>query len=149
MRDLVSKIDAAVAMIAAAITATKSDNPIIDLKGRGSAVLLFGAGAVSTADSSNYFAATIVHGNNSALSDGATVSAADLIVRLPNGETLPGAAAPKIDNTADANKLLGMIGYRGNKRYLRFVPAETGTADAVVWAQWVFGDLEQSPPAAT
>lgn len=133
--------DVRVAMVPLAITATKTDNPILDTKRIRGVQLVVVAGALTAADATNYIANVIEEGDNSALSDAAAVAMADLIV---DGDPAASAVS-RINDLAQAGTVISRISYIGNKRYLRFKPTETGTFDGLVSATWVLTELDEMP----
>jgi hypothetical protein len=128
MREFQTHYTTEIAMKFAARTAT-ANGEIIDFKDCDAADFAIFAGAVTTADATNFFGFKLVHGAAADLSDAADVPADDMIV---NGT--PGGALPKINATTQLDSLVGRISYRGTKRYGRLVATETLTADAVFGA---------------
>lgn len=130
LRDLINGTKATSAFDYAARTATANGTNIIDMAGFGACTFVVQVAGVTTADDSNYFTFTLQAGDDSGLSDGATVTAATGLL----GSNIV------IDNTNDANKV-GMMGYVGSKRYVRLVATETGTASAA----WSAVAVQQLP----
>ena len=97
------------------LTQTNSDSAIvsniIDLEGMSAAEIILNIGSLTDVDAT--FAVLFEHGNDSALSDNATVLAADLI----------GAPA---NFTFAADNTMQQWGYIGIKRYLRLTITPTG-----------------------
>jgi len=99
-------------------TDTATTGAIIDTEGFWRALLLMGTGVVTDGD----YAFSLAHGDNSALSDGAAVSASDI-----NG-SLPSYTADTDDNK-DARVELVI-----RKRYLQLTVTSTNTSSgAYVW----------------
>ncbi len=126
MKDLKSNLAVDVCIPPAQYTSTKNDGTIVDLKGYNGCVAMVVTGVVSTADGSNYFTPTLVVGDDSNLSDGAT--ATELIGSF------------EVINSTTADDLSAwFVGYYGTKRYARVVLTETGTADAIMGAYIIKG----------
>lgn len=119
LRDTLNSTKATSAFNYGARTASTDGTNIIDMQGYGSCLFVIQVAGVTTADATNFFTFTIQAGDDSGLSDGATVTAATGLI----GSNLV------IDNTNDANKV-GLMGYTGGKRYVRLVATETETASA-------------------
>lgn len=97
-----------------------ANGEIIDTRGFGAITFVVQLATVTTADSSNYFTLTLEHGDDSSLSDKATVTAATGLL----GTNLV------INDATTQSDFVGMMAYAGNKRYVRLVATETGTASA-------------------
>lgn len=110
------------AMPPQAVTATITNNPIIDRAGFEVAEFQVLVGAVTAADGSNFYVFTLQHGDAANLSDAVTVPADDLI------------GTPPTINAAGQANLSFRFGYRGYKRYLRLVGTETGTFNVLLAA---------------
>ena len=108
-------------------TATANGTNIIDMRGFGACSFVVQLATVTTADSSNLFTFTISHGDDSALSDAATVTAATGLL----GSNLV------INDSATQSNMRGIMGYVGGKRYVRLVATETGTASAAFSADCI------------
>lgn len=119
MRSDISNTKATKAFAYASRTAT-GNGEIIDTRGYGALTFVVQLATVTTADSSNYFTLTLQHGDDSGLSDGATVTAATGLL----GTNLV------INDATTQSDFIGMMGYAGNKRYVRLVATETGTSSA-------------------
>lgn len=126
LRDALNSTKVTSAFDYAARTATANGTNIIDMQGFGACTFVIQVAGVTTADDSNYFTFTLQAGDDSGLSDGATVTAATGLI----------GTNQVIDATSDANKV-GMMGYCGGKRYVRLVATETGTASAAFSATCV------------
>lgn len=116
-----------------AYTGSKTDAPLVDVRGFDSAQFVLIAGAVSTADGSNTFALSLTHGDEVGGGDQTAV---------PAGE-FSGAAI--VDATGDADSVIGAISYVGNKRYVRAVLTETGTASATLGVVGLLSHAHQEP----
>jgi hypothetical protein len=115
MRDQLSDLHIlnAISPIAARTDNTAIDSSIIDRRGYDS--LTFGIAVGTNTDANATFAVTMVHGDDSGLSDSATVAAADIV-----GTTA--LAAWTFSDDAESRK----IGYRGSKRYVRITVTPSG-----------------------
>ena len=135
MKDLLNNITVARAIAPVSVSDnTAQAGQIIDRQGYNSLTFAIALGSLADADAT--FAVLVEHGDNSALSDAAAVSASDLL----------GTTALAAFTFADDN-LTRKIGYRGSKRYsrVRLVFSGThgtGTASA---AAAVLGYLEYAP----
>lgn len=120
MRDALNQIKATSAFNYASNTATANGTNIIDMQGFDACTFIIQLATVTTADASNFFTFTLQAGDAANLSDGATVTAATGLL----GSNLV------INDTTPLSNDIGMMGYVGNKRYVRLVATETGTASA-------------------
>ena len=120
LRDTLDEMKATSAFDYASRTATGNGTNIIDMRGFGACTFVVQLATVTTADSSNFFTLTLQAGDDSGLSDGATVTAATGLL----GSNLV------INDATTQSNMVGMMGYVGGKRYVRMVSTETGTASA-------------------
>lgn len=120
LRDSIDDLKATSAFDYASRTATANGTNIIDMRGFGACSFVIQLATVTTADASNYFTFTLQAGDDSSLSDGATVTAATGLL---------GSNLVINDSTTQSN-MVGLMGYVGGKRYVRLVATETGTASA-------------------
>lgn len=134
MRDSLNQTKVTSAFDYASRTATANGTNIIDMQGYDSCVFVIQLATVTTADASNLFTFTIQAGDDSGLSDGATVTAATGLL----GSNLV------VNDTTLSNKV-GLMGYVGGKRYARLVATETGTASAAFSAVAVQGMPHVAP----
>lgn len=146
VRDNISRSVDALALTPLDRTATGT-GVILDLKDRPARTFTCFAGAVTTADGSNYFTFKLYVGDDSGLSDGAYADADEVIVQLIGARPAIGAAWPKVNNTNLADKIIGRIGYRGTKRYARLDVVETGTAQALLGGVAHFDTVDGQLPA--
>lgn len=123
MSDLKNNIAAVLALSPAVLSATKSDAPIVDLQGAGSATLVINTGAVV---GDGLFVAKLVHGDAADLSGGADATADDLLGTFP--------AALAADSAYS-------VGYRGGKRYVRLVLTKTSGTSLAAGAVVIKGHL--------
>ena len=119
MRERLTAKKVSKAFAYASRTAT-GNGEIIDTRGYGALTFIVQLATVTTADASNYFTLTLQAGDDSGLSDGATVTAATGLI----GSNLV------INDSTTQSDFIGMMGYSGGKRYVRLVATETGTASA-------------------
>ena len=120
LRDLLNDMKVTSAFNYASRTATANGTNIIDMQGFSSCSFVVQLATVTTADASNLFTFTITHGDDSALSDAVTVTAALGLL----GSNLV------IHDAATQSHMRGIMGYGGGTRYVRLVATETGTASA-------------------
>ena len=123
MSDLKNSIAVALALAPAVISATKSDAPIVDLQGAGSATLVINSGAIA---GDGVYSAKLVHGNAADLSDVADVAGDELLGAFP--------AALAADSVVT-------VGYRGGKRYVRLVVTKVSGTSVAAGAVVIKGDL--------
>lgn len=112
---------------------TAQNSEIIDTRGYGSLTFVILTGSVADADAT--FAVTMVHGDDSGLSDSATVPAAQIV----GTTTLAGF---QFDDDNETRK----IGYAGSKRYVRMTITPTNNASAALLAAVaVLGNPDLAP----
>jgi len=115
-------------------TDTTTNGDILDTQGYESVTFLFQTGTVTDGD----YAVLIQEGDESDLSDAASVADADLIGT---------EALASFDADTDDNKTT-KLGYKGNKRYVRFNIVSTNTSSgAVLGAMAVLGHARVQPQA--
>jgi len=136
LNDLKDNIHATAAMHPAEYSATKSDNPIIDLQGYESCVFIVSTGAISAADGTNTYTFTVEHGDDVALGD--ATSAASY---------LQGSFAVLNSTTADDVMVSSKVGYVGGKRYVRLVGTEANTFQGFISAVAILGSPRVAPVA--
>lgn len=119
MRDQINSKKVSKAFAYASRTAS-ANGEIIDTRGFGALTFIIQLATVTTADSSNYFTFTLEAGDDSGLSDKATVTAATGLL----GSNLV------VNDATTQSDFIGMMAYVGGKRYVRLVATETGTASA-------------------
>lgn len=126
MSDLKNNVAAVLALAPAVQSASKTDAPIVDLQGAGSATVVINTGAIA---GDGLFVAKLVHGSAADLADGADVTADDLLGAFP--------ASLAADTTY-------AVGYRGNKRYVRIVITKTSGTSVAAGAVLIKGHLSLS-----
>ena len=134
MRDNLNNAKVSKAFAYASRTAS-ANGEIIDTRGFDSLTFVIQLATVTTADGSNLFTFTLQHGDDSGLSDGATVTAATGLL----GSNLV------VNDSTTQSDMIGMMGYAGGKRYVRLVATETGTASAAFSAVAVQGFPHVAP----
>lgn len=95
----------------------------VDTRGFDACTLVLATDTVTDAGAAAGFTFTAQHSDTTAATDAAAIAAADSV----NGTI---ALAVTVD--ADDNKLIGAIGYKGNKRYVRMNGVGTTGTDATV-----------------
>lgn len=95
----------------------------IDMQGWESVTFTVSTGTVTDAGTASGFSFEVQESDTTAAADATAVADADLI-------GLESALTVTADT--DDNKLIGSIGYRGNKRYVRVVATGTTGTDAAV-----------------
>jgi len=121
--DLKHNITAVPALAAAVHSATKSDAPVVDLQGAGSATVVINTGAIA---GDGDFTASLVHGDAANLADAVDAAADDLLGEFP---------ASLAANSAYA------VGYRGGKRYVRVILTKNDGTSVAAGAVVVKGHL--------
>ena len=102
------------------------NSALIDLQGWSALTVLVQTGAITAAGGGITF--KLQHSDTTVGTDFVDCTADEVI----------GAADP-VDDDADDNLFKGTIGYRGNKRYVRFVAVGSASANGIVNAVYVRG----------
>lgn len=134
MRDKLNNQKVSKAFAYGSRTAT-TNGEIIDTRGFDSLTFVIQLATVTTADATNFFTFTLQHGDDSGLSDAATVTAATGLL----GSNLV------VNDSATQSDMIGMMGYTGGKRYVRLVATETLTASAA-WSAVAVQELSNVAP---
>jgi hypothetical protein len=122
MKDLFNNITVARAIAPVSVSDnTAQVSQIIDRQGYGSLTFAIALGSLADADAT--FSVLVEHGDNSGLSDAATVAASDLL----------GTAALAGFTFADDNATR-KIGYKGAKRYVRLTITPANNASAALFS---------------
>ena len=95
----------------------------VDLRGFDSAAIVLMTGTVTDAGTASGFTFTAQHSDLTTTASAASVVAA---------ETTDGSISLTVTADADDNKVIGAVGYRGAKRYLRLNGVGTTGTNAVV-----------------
>ena len=122
-RDMKSNIVALSALAPAVHAATKSDSPVIDLRGADSATVVINTGAIAGAGD---YTISLRHGDAADLAGDAAAGADDLIGAFPASLAADSAYA---------------VGYRGGKRYVRVVITQNSGTSIAAGAVVVKGHL--------
>lgn len=117
---------------------TASKGNIVDVADYGSAIFALSTGTVTDAGDAGGFVTQIQESDTTADADFTAVVDADLI-------GLESELTVTLD-TAD-NVAVGMIGYKGRKRYLRAVVTGTTGTNAVVNGSWILQKPRYAPKA--
>lgn len=130
-RDLKNNIDVQVGLDLDTYSASVSGE-IIDTAGYESVTVVVCGSGTTITSGTHYFTTTIEAGDDSALSDAVVASGDDVL----------GSAVW----TADGNQTY-YLGYVGDKRYIRPVLNETGTAEIVANCVVILGHPHKAPVA--
>jgi hypothetical protein len=103
--------------------ATPAAGDWIDMQGWEALTFTVSTGTVTDAGTASGFAFEVQESDTTAAADATAVADADLIGT---------EAALTVTADTDDNKLIGSIGYRGSKRYVRIVATGTAGTDAAV-----------------
>lgn len=139
MKDIKSQTVIAHGLFATLSGTTPAAGAIADLANADSAVFALITGTVTDAGTEAGIVFQVQESDTTAAADFTAVADADLI----------GAeSALSILSNSDDNVAKGVIGYRGNKRYVRVVATGTTGTDASVAGVWVLQNLRYEPPAS-
>lgn len=108
----------------------------VDTRGFDSAAIVLHTNTVTDAGDTAGFTFTAQHSDTTAASAAAALVA---------GDTTDGTIALSVTADADDNKLIGAVGYRGAKRYLRLNGVGTTGTNAVVTVHAILGHDAQDP----
>lgn len=108
----------------------------VDTRGFDAAMIVLHTNTVTDAGTTSGFTFTAQH------SDLTTAASATALVAA---ETTDGTIALTVTADADDNKLIGAVGYRGAKRYLRLNGVGTTGTDATVTVYAVLERASQAP----
>lgn len=109
----------------------------VDTRGFDACTLVLATDTVTDAGTSSGFTFTAQHSDTTVAGDAAAIAAAD---------SVNGTIALTVTVDADDNKLIGGIGYKGSKRYVRMNGVGTTGTDATVK---VYAVLNKPHRAAT
>lgn len=136
MKDMLNNVTVARAIAPVSVSDnTAQVGQIIDRQGYGSLTFAIALGSLADVDAT--FAVLVEHGDNSALSDAATVSAGDLL----------GTAALAGFTFADDNATR-KIGYKGAKRYVRLTITPSNNSSAALFGAVALLGNPQSAPTS-
>lgn len=136
MRDLKSNLQLVFLGTVTLSGTTPAASSLVDLRGFDAASLVLKTNTVTDAGTSAGFTLTAQHSDTTVGTDFAAVVA---------GDTTDGTIALTVTADTDDNKLIGAIGYRGSKRYLRLNGVGTTLTDATVDVYAVLGDAARAP----
>jgi hypothetical protein len=103
--------------------ATPNNSALIDMKGWEGLNVWLHTAAVADAGTADGFTAKLQHSDTTVGTSFADCASTEVI-----------GANLTVTSDDDDNKIIGKIGYRGNKRYVRMVVTGTSGSDAVVFA---------------
>jgi hypothetical protein len=109
----------------------------VDTRGFDAVTLMLATDTVTDAGATAGFTFTVQHSDTTAAADAAAIVAAD---------SVNGTIALSVTADGDDNKIIGGIGYKGSKRYVRMNGVGTTGTDATVK---VYGILNKPHRAAT
>lgn len=121
MRDNLNEMQAVFLGTVTLSGVTPAASSWVDMQGYNSCTLLLKTNTVTDAGTVDGFTFTAQHGDTSAAAGAAAIVAAD---------SVDGPISLTVTLDTDDNKLIGGIGYRGNKRYLRLNGVGTTLTDA-------------------
>lgn len=142
--DMISEMNLTQAAAQTLSGTTPNASALIDMRGYEALTVYLLTNTVTDAGTASGFTAVIQHSDTTVAGDFVTCTAAELI---PNSA---GATTLTVTSDTDDNILVGGVGYRGNKRYVRVLVTGTTLTDAVVRALFLRGKYTQaSAPLAT
>ena len=115
---------------------TPNQSTWVDVRDFNAAAIELFTGAVTDAGTAAGFTATLQHSDTTASADA---------VNVPVIETTNGVNSLTVTDDASDNLLIGVLGYNGNKRYLRFNYVGTSGTDAVVRTVARLGKPDKAP----
>lgn len=123
MRDLISNMSSVDMTTDTLSGTTPNASSWLDTKGFSAAAIEVWTGAVTDAGTASGFTGTMQHSDTTAAADAVDVVAAD---------TTDGTISVTVTADGDDNIIKGVIGYNGNKRYIRVNYVGTTGTDAIV-----------------
>jgi len=108
----------------------------VDVRDFNAAAIELLTGAVTDAGTAAGFTATLQHSDTTADADA---------IAVPAIETTNGANSLTVTDDASDNLLIGVLGYNGSKRYVRFNYVGTTGTDAVVRTVARLGKPDKAP----
>lgn len=123
MRDLISNMQSVDLSTDTLSGTTPNASAWLDTRGFSAAAIEVMTGAVTDAGAAGGFTGTLQHSDTTADGDAADVTAA---------ETTNGTVAVTVTSDDDDNIIAGVLGYNGNKRYIRVNYVGTTGTDAIV-----------------
>lgn len=137
MKDMKNNITALNGVSATLSGTTPAASSLVDMVGYESLTLVLRTGTVTDAGTADGFTVKLQHCDTTAAADFEDVDAADLV-----------GAALQVTADGDDDKLIGTVGYIGNKRYVRAVATGTSGTNAVIQSIFIAGKANLAPPAA-
>jgi len=123
MRDMLSNKTAVLLGTVTLSGATPGATSWVDVRGYDACTLMLATDTVTDAGTTAGFTFTVQHSDTTVAGDAAAIAAAD---------SVNGTIALTVTADADDNKLIGGIGYKGSKRYVRMNGVGTTGTDATV-----------------
>lgn len=136
MRDLISNMSTVDMDTDTLSGTTPNASSWLDTKGFSAAAIEVMTGAVTNAGTAEGFTGTMQHSDTTAGGDAADVVAAD---------TTDGTIAVTVTADGDDNIVAGVLGYNGNKRYIRVNYVGTTGTDAIVRTVGRLGKPHKAP----
>ena len=131
MRDSINNMQAVFLGTVTVSGTTAAASSWVDTRGYDACTLLLKTNTVTNAGTAEGFTVTAQHGDDSTASGADVIDAAD---------SVKGAISLTVTSDGDDDKLIGGIGYIGNKRYLRMNAVGTTASDATVDVYAMLGE---------
>lgn len=123
MRDMISNKQVVLLGTVTLSGTTPGATSWVDTRGFDACTLILATDTVTDAGTASGFTFTAQHSDTTVAGDAAAIVAAD---------SVDGTIALSVTADADDNKLIGGIGYKGSKRYVRMNGVGTTLTDATV-----------------
>ena len=136
MRDMVHNKQAVMLGALTLAGTTPGATAWVDVRGFDAATLIVVTGAVADAGAAGGFTGTLQHSDTTAAADAVAVDAVDAV---------DGVVSLTVTDDTDDNKLIGGLGYIGDKRYVRINYVGTTDTDAVVNTVAVLNKPHRAP----
>lgn len=142
--DIISEINLTHAAAQTLAGTTPNSSALIDMQGYEGLAVYVLTNTVTDAGTASGFTSVIQHSDTTAAASFVDCTAAQLIPNSAGGTTLT------VTSDTDDNVLVGGVGYRGGKRYVRVTTTGTSLTDAVVRVVFVRSkNASASAPLAT
>lgn len=138
-KDLKNNIKIASGINATLSGVTPAKGNICDLQGCESATFAYLRGTVTDAGTASGFSIEIQECDSTA--DASFTAVAD-------GDLIGTEAALQVTVDTSDGEPIGLIGYKGTKRYVRAVVTGTTGTDAAIYGVWIKGNLDFKAPAS-
>ena len=135
MRDSINNMQAVFLGTVTLSGTTAAASSWVDTRGYDACTLLLKTNTVTDAGTAEGFTVTVQHGDDSTAAGAAAITAAD---------SVKGAISLTVTSDGDDDKLIGGIGYIGNKRYVRMNGVGTTLTDATVDVYAMLGEPAQA-----